>query len=198
MNHTPRFWQMKDLTNIYICGKFHQYSIWGCDIKNFQSFLYWFSIHEMAPFWDFWLLFPRLLFNLDEILTRGSSIRQTHCLKNPSKFWKLAQMEPTESLWFWSILKPNYRWKTKNLLKTKISANTASLGISNNISSRFQKNHRIRVKLSKKKKSGGSNWVYIVPMRLCQSVIRNSHITYNSTFHLYFQLLDICCSQLYP
>ena len=40
--------------------------------------------------------------------------------------------------------------KPKILLKNKISAKTASLGISNNISARFQKNHRIIVKLSKK------------------------------------------------
>ena len=65
-------------------------------------------------------------------------------------------MEPTESLWFWSILKPNYRWKTKNLLKTKISANTASLGISNKVSARSQKNHSILVKLSKKKEKLGT------------------------------------------
>ena len=107
MNYTPRFCQMKDLINTYICGKFHQYSICGWEIKNFQSFLYWFSIHEMASFWVFWLLFPQLLFNLDEILIRGSPIRQTHCLKNPSKFWNLAQIERTESLWYWSILGPS-------------------------------------------------------------------------------------------
>ena len=84
----PRFCQMKDFIKIYIFGKFHQCSISGCEIKNFQSFLYWFRIHEIAPFWVFWLLFPHLLFNPDEILTRGNSIKQTHCLKNPSKFWK--------------------------------------------------------------------------------------------------------------
>ena len=31
-------------------GKFHQYSICGCQVKNFQSFSYRFSIHEIAPF----------------------------------------------------------------------------------------------------------------------------------------------------
>ena len=40
------------------------------------------------------------------------------------------------------------------------------------------------------------------PMGLCQRVIRNPHIAYNRTFHLYFleakfQLLGICCSQLW-
>ena len=36
--------------------------------------------------------------------------------------------------------------KPKILLKTKTSAKTASLGISNNVSPRYQKNHRILVK----------------------------------------------------
>ena len=43
---------IKSLIKIYICVKFHQYSICGCEIKNFQSILYWFSINELAPFWD--------------------------------------------------------------------------------------------------------------------------------------------------
>ena len=42
--------------------------------------------------------------------------------------------------------------KPKILLKIKISAKAASVGISNNVSPRSQKNHRILVKLSKKKK----------------------------------------------
>ena len=40
--------------------------------------------------------------------------------------------------------------KPKILLKTKISAKTASLGIINNISPRSEKNHKILVKLSLK------------------------------------------------
>ena len=76
-------------------------------VGKLKIFLYWFSIHAMASFWVFWLLFPQLLFNSDEVLIRGSPIRKTHCLKNPSKFWNLAQIERTESLWFWSILGPS-------------------------------------------------------------------------------------------
>ena len=49
----PRFCQMKGRIKKHICGKFHQYSICRCKVKNFQSFLYWFSIHEMTPFWVF-------------------------------------------------------------------------------------------------------------------------------------------------
>ena len=58
VSYAPRFCQMKDLIKVYICGKFHQYSTCGCEIKNFESFSYWFSIHEMAPFGGFWALTP--------------------------------------------------------------------------------------------------------------------------------------------
>ena len=37
----------------FLLGKFHQYSICGCEVKNFRSFSCLFSIHKMAPFWDF-------------------------------------------------------------------------------------------------------------------------------------------------
>ena len=61
-------------------------------------------------------------------------------------------MERTESLRFWSILKPNLLPENqKKLLITKISAKTASLGMSNNICPRSRKHHRILVKLSKRK-----------------------------------------------
>ena len=56
----------------------------------------------------FWLLFPQILLDLAEILSRSSPIRQMHCFKNPSKFWNLAQIERTESLQVLSILRPNF------------------------------------------------------------------------------------------
>ena len=99
----------------------------------------------------FWLLFPQKLFDLAEILTRGSPIMQTHCLKNPSKFWKLAQMERTKSLRFWSIFGAQFTvGKSKILLKTKISAKMTSLGISNSDSPSSQKDYRVLIKLIKK------------------------------------------------
>ena len=100
----------------------------------------------------FWLLFPQKLFDLAEILTRGSPIMQTHCLKNPSKFWKLAQMERTKSLRFWSIFGAQFTvGKSKILLKTKISAKMTSLGISNSDSPSSQKDYRVLIKLIKKR-----------------------------------------------
>ena len=38
MRYTPRFCQMKALIKMDICGTFHQYSICGCEIKNFPAF----------------------------------------------------------------------------------------------------------------------------------------------------------------
>ena len=45
-SYFPSFCQMKGLIKIYIYGKFHHYSIRGCEVKIFQSFLCWFRIHE--------------------------------------------------------------------------------------------------------------------------------------------------------
>ena len=36
MSYVPRFCQMKYIVKIYICGKFHQYSICGCEVKDFS------------------------------------------------------------------------------------------------------------------------------------------------------------------
>ena len=52
--------------------------------------------------------------------------------------------------------------KPKILLKTKISGKTTSLGISNNVIPRSQKDHRILVTLSKSKHFSGPN-LWIVP-----------------------------------
>ena len=51
--------------------------------------------------WGFGHLLHKILFNLTEILNKGSLlIRQMQCLKTPSKFWILAQRERTQSLQF--------------------------------------------------------------------------------------------------
>ena len=93
-------------------------------LKIFLSFLYWFSVHEMAPFLKCgWAraLAPQTFFDLAEILNRDSlPTRQTQCLKNPSKFWILAQIEHTQSLQHWSILGSNLPLENqKNCLKPK-------------------------------------------------------------------------------
>ena len=52
MSYTPIFWQMKDLMKTHSRGKFHEYSICGCQVQNDLSFMTRFSIHGMAIFWE--------------------------------------------------------------------------------------------------------------------------------------------------
>ena len=66
---------------------------------------------------------------------------------------------------------------------------------------RSQKNHIILVKLTKNKLFGPKLGINC-DLRPRQRIMRNSHIAYNRTIHLYFlnvkfQLLGICCSRLY-
>ena len=99
--------------------------------------------------------------------------------------------------------------KPKILLKTRISAKTTyrptSLGISNNVSLRSQKNHIILVKLSKKiflegRGERGGRLGLNCPLVPVIKVLINPHLAYNTTIHLdtKFQLLGICCSWLHP
>ena len=132
----------------YICRKFHQYSNCSCEIKNFQSFLYWFSIHEMAPFWDFLDPYsPKYCLILLKLWPEVVS-------NKINTVWKLL---PNLEFWLkWNAVKVTQFavGKPKILLKNKIFAKTASLGIINNTSSRSQKSHRILVKLRQKTFSG--------------------------------------------
>ena len=51
---TPKFLLgLKDITKMYNCGKFHLYSISGCQVIKFEMFSWWWRIHEMAHFWGF-------------------------------------------------------------------------------------------------------------------------------------------------
>ena len=43
---------------IHYCGKFHLYSICGCQVINLQMFSWQSSIHEIALFGGFWALTP--------------------------------------------------------------------------------------------------------------------------------------------
>ena len=74
MSYIPEFFQMKDLIKIYICGTFHNYSICGCEVNNFQSFLFYFSILKMAPSGFFLGLYCPTYCSI-----------KAQCLKNPSK-----------------------------------------------------------------------------------------------------------------
>ena len=46
----PIFWQMTGLIKIHNRVEFYEYSILDCQVINFQSFSYQFSIHEMPLF----------------------------------------------------------------------------------------------------------------------------------------------------
>ena len=107
-SYATNFFQIKDLINIYIYRKFHQYSICGCEVENFQRFSYWFSIHEWPLLGFFGPYSSKYCFKLAEVSTRRSVlIRKTQCSKNLSKFWIFAQMECTQSLQFCFSLGPN-------------------------------------------------------------------------------------------
>ena len=77
--------------------------------------------------------------------------------------------------------------KPKMFLKTRISAKTTyrptSLGISNNVSIRSQKNHIILVKLSKRKFGDGGKLGLNCRLVPLLKVIINSHLAYHTTIH---------------
>ena len=92
--------------------------------------------------------------------------------------------------------------KPKTLLKTKTYAKTTSLGKSNSVRPRSQKNHRILVKLNKKETIFGPNLGLNCPLQSYQSVVRNPQIVYNwnillNVLNTKFQFLRIFCSRLY-
>ena len=127
-NYTPRFCQMEDLIKLYICGTFHQYSICGCEIKNFQSLLHWFSIHEIDPF-CFLAHISHISFDLAESLSRGSQIRQTHCLRILQNFEIWLKWNTLKVYGFGSFWGPTYCRKTKDFAKTQKFWKTASFRI---------------------------------------------------------------------
>ena len=136
MSYAPRFCQMKEFIEIHIRGKFHQFSICGCEVKNFHIFLYWFTIHEITPFWGF--LFsvtpPNIVRSCWNFYQRLSPIKQTPF----EKFFKILHFGSNRTRTKFTVLVPFgahfTAGKPKILLKTKISAKTTSLGISNSVS----------------------------------------------------------------
>ena len=65
--------------------------------KIFKVFRIDSAAMKWSLFGGFSALFPQILFGPAEIVTRGSLLeRQNQCLKNPSKFWILDQMQCTQ------------------------------------------------------------------------------------------------------
>ena len=121
----------------------------------------------MAPFFrrgeGFEHLLPQIFFGFAETLNRGSlPVKETQCLKNPSKFSILAQIECTQSLQFWSILGHNLPLgNQKNCLKPNFMQKMHS------------QEYQTTQVLGSRKITGPH-----------QRFIRNSHISYNRVIHL--------------
>ena len=90
-------------------------------------------------------------------------------------------MERFQGLQFWSILGPNLLPENQNHCYRP-----TSLGISNNVSLRSQKNHIILVKLSNVifREGGGVQWVIKCPLVSLLNAIINSHLAYNANIRL--------------
>ena len=90
------------------------------------------------------------------------------------------------------------------LLKTKIFTKTTSLGISNSVSPRSHKNHRLLVKLNKKNILGGPNWskLHCGCAKGLSEILSHRIGTFYRNIPLHvmdakFQFLCICYSRLY-
>ena len=117
ISYTPRFCQMKDLIEICICGKLNQYSISGCEVKNFLKA---FCVDSVSMKWPLWgVLGPYspkycsvLLIFWPEVIFQSKKHSVWKILQN-FKFWlkwnapKIYSFGP-----FWG---PSYHRKTKNI-----------------------------------------------------------------------------------
>ena len=164
--YTPKPCEMKDPIMILIRAKFHQYSIFGCEVKNFQSFLYWFSIHEMGHFWCFLRpCSPKYWSILVKFWSEVISNKKKTLFENYFRILHFSSNgtypKATVLGYFGAQFTPG---KPEKLLKLKISAETTSLESSNNINCRSQQTHIVCVKLIKKPHFFGPKCSYIFPL----------------------------------
>ena len=120
---------------------------------NWPLFVIFWAFTAPNIVWSCW--------NFDQSKSRPVSNKTNTVFEKSFKILNFGSNETHLILQFWFILGPNLPLvrKPKILLKPKISAKTASLGIISNVSPSFQQNHRILVKLSWKKHFGDLNWV---------------------------------------
>ena len=133
----PKFWQMKDLLKIHNRGKVYEYSIFGCQVIDFPSFLCWFSIHEMALFGE---VFGSNCPKYCQILLKCSpqvlfkEIRKVlyESLKN-SNFYKNERYPEFPILvQLWTLFYP-WRWlKSKKKKKKNFRGKNSAIGLSKN------------------------------------------------------------------
>ena len=155
--YTPKLCQMEDPIMILIRGRFHQYSICGCEVKNFESFSYFrkfrkfFSIHEMGHFWWFLCPYsPKYYSILVKFWPEVVSNKKNTLFENYFRILHFSSngIYPKSTVLghFGAQFTPG---KPEKLLKPNIFAETVSLELSNNINCRSQKAHIVRVKLIK-------------------------------------------------
>ena len=124
-------------------------------LKIFKIFLYWFSIHEMAPIWNFLDPFSAkcclILLKIWSELVSDTKNSIWKILQN-LEFW--LKWNAVNVYIFGPYWSPIYRRKTKNIAKNQKYCKNCTLVIINKVSPRSQKNHRIIVKFSQKILSG--------------------------------------------
>ena len=112
---TPQFLlEMKGLMEMYNCGKFHLYSISGCQVIKFQMFSWRWRIHEMTHFEGVLdhnspKYGPILLKFLPEVVLKEKKSLVEESLKNLNfhqngrypKFRRLVQLWDQFTLWRW-------------------------------------------------------------------------------------------------
>ena len=100
---TPQFlYQVNGIIEIHNRGKFHLYSISGCEVKKFEMFSWWWSIHEMAHFWA--LTAPNVLRFCSNLQQSYYSRRVRHCFKKILKIQICTEMGRSQSLHFFKFL----------------------------------------------------------------------------------------------
>ena len=114
MSYIPIFCQVKDLMKIRNLGKFHQYSICGCQVKIFKLCL-------LIPYWEVsGPLLPKVLSNFAEILTRVSTLADKNIVwrffEGFELLWKRTDPQCALLVQHWSPVFP-WRWpKSKKII----------------------------------------------------------------------------------
>ena len=139
LSYAPIFCQIKGHMVIHNRGKFHQHSICGSQVINFQMFSWQCSIHEMAPFWGFLGPFSpkygsnQLKFEVEVVYHKTKTVYEQcfkiKCLSTTNGMYP----KFTVLVHFWAQFTPG---KQKILPKNKIFPETTFFRLSNDTSPR--------------------------------------------------------------
>ena len=110
---------------IHNCGKFHLYSICGCQVINFQMFSWQYSIHELGHFVGIWALTaPNIVQSCLNLHQRQYSRRGRQCFKNLWEIQSFMEAGCYQSVHFFfsfcPTLTPFYPMKQADIKKTNI------------------------------------------------------------------------------